>query len=254
MSSSGPVVIITGAGNGIGLSITKGLLQDTKTSLVVAVDLVTTNLEPFRLQGESRLEIVTGDVTDPSTSERAVGRAISLRGRLDTIILNAGILRPAGPLLQTKVDDWKKLFDVNFFSLIHTIQFAIPHLRLSRGKIIMTSSAASLFPYKGHIPYGCAKATMNYLCSVLAVDEPQISTICIMPGIVETGMQKQIREESGGVIDKDQLDHLQEHQNGKNLSPDQPASTYVALTLRPFPQSCNGKVVQWDDARICVQL
>ncbi|KAH6668435.1 hypothetical protein B0J14DRAFT_675170 [Halenospora varia] len=240
------------AGNGIGLSIVRGLLDDARTSLIVAVDLIATSLEPLRTKSRSRLEIIIGDVSDRSTSERAVERAISLRGQLDTIILNAGILRPSGPLVQTKVDDWKRLFDVNFFSLVHTVQLAIPHLRLSRGKIIMTSSAVSLFPYKEHIPYGCAKATMNYLCSVLAVDEPYISTMCITPGIVETGMQKQIRDECGK-IGQDQLEHLQKHQNGKNLNPDQPAKTYVALTLGTFPQNCNGKVVEWNDPSVCVQ-
>lgn len=114
--------IITGAGNGIGLSIVKGLLDDARTSLIVAVDLIATNLEPLCTKSGGRLEIIIGDVSDRSTSERAVERVISLRGQLDTIILNAGILRPAGPLVQTKVDDWKRLFDVNFFSLVHTVR------------------------------------------------------------------------------------------------------------------------------------
>lgn len=59
----------------------------------------------------------------------------------------------------------------------------------------MTSSGASLFPFQEYIPYACAKSTMNYLCSVLAIDEPEILSICITPGIVETGMQKAIRND-----------------------------------------------------------
>lgn len=113
--------IVTGAGNGIGLHIVLGLLNEPATALVVAVDIDTTNLEPLISQNKNRVEIVQGSVADRSTSDRAVEYAISLHGRLDTIILNAGILRPQGPLIDTKVDDWKQLFNVNFFSLLHTV-------------------------------------------------------------------------------------------------------------------------------------
>lgn len=118
---------MTGAGNGIGLHIVRGLLDEPATALVVAVDVSTANLEPLRSQSEDRLEIVEGSVTDRSTSERAVERAISLHGRLDTIILNAGILGPQGPLANTRADDWKRLFDVNFFSLLPTVGSTVSH-------------------------------------------------------------------------------------------------------------------------------
>src|SRR6266511_11310 len=113
--------IVTGAGNGIGLSIVKLLLSDPKVSLVVAVDVKTGQLVPIRSQHGDRFEIIHGDVSHRSTSEAAVGRAIAKGGRLDAIILNAAILGPISPVAEGDVGEWKKLFDINFFSLLHTV-------------------------------------------------------------------------------------------------------------------------------------
>jgi NAD(P)-dependent dehydrogenase (short-subunit alcohol dehydrogenase family) len=121
--------ILTGAGGGIGLSIVTQLLAQPSVSLVVGVDVVTSQLEAL-LEGHSgRLSIVQGDVSLRATSERAVQEALSRKGRLDSIILNAAILNPLGRAAETSVDDWKRLFDINFFGLLHSVSGLIPMCR-----------------------------------------------------------------------------------------------------------------------------
>jgi NADP-dependent 3-hydroxy acid dehydrogenase YdfG len=112
---------VTGAGAGIGLSIAKNLLANASTSLVIGVDINTIELEILLEPYPDRLAVVQGDVSDRSVDQKAVETAINRRGKLDCIILNAGILRPVGPSAATAVAEWKQLFDVNFFALVHAV-------------------------------------------------------------------------------------------------------------------------------------
>jgi len=120
---------------------------------------------------------------------------------LDGIVLNAGVLDPTGKVDSIPVDSegglqnlmftqlshkfidgkpsWKSIFDINFFSLVYTIQASLPELRKSTrgGKIIMVSSGAAVKGKYGMGPYGASKAAMNSLNR--SVLWPQIVVACI---------------------------------------------------------------------------
>jgi NAD(P)-dependent dehydrogenase (short-subunit alcohol dehydrogenase family) len=113
--------ILTGAGGGIGLSIVTQLLALPSVSLVVGVDVVTLQLEQILDTHPGRLAIIKGDVAARATSERAVQEALLHNGKLDSIILNAATLNPIGRVAESSVDDWKRLFDINFFGLLHSV-------------------------------------------------------------------------------------------------------------------------------------
>jgi NAD(P)-dependent dehydrogenase (short-subunit alcohol dehydrogenase family) len=102
-------------------------------SLVVGVDVKTLELEKLSAASHAaadRLSVVQGDVADRATNKTAIDTAIALRARIDCVILNAAILRPVGPAADSPVEEWKRLFDVNFFSLVHAVSFSftIPHI------------------------------------------------------------------------------------------------------------------------------
>jgi NADP-dependent 3-hydroxy acid dehydrogenase YdfG len=112
---------VTGAGGGIGLSIVQGLLADEMVKLVVGIDLITKELERLQIQAGERLEIVVGDVSERGVNQKAVNIAIKHTGRLDSIILNAGILQPVGRVATIDIEEWRRLIDVNFISLLHAV-------------------------------------------------------------------------------------------------------------------------------------
>jgi NAD(P)-dependent dehydrogenase (short-subunit alcohol dehydrogenase family) len=87
----------------------------------VGIDVKTSEIESLLEKHQDRLAVIQGDVSDRATSERAVETALNRTGRLDVLILNAAILSPIGPAAATKVEEWKRLFDVNFFGLLHTV-------------------------------------------------------------------------------------------------------------------------------------
>lgn len=98
------------------------LLESQDVQLIVGIDLIIENLKPFQKDHPDRLELITGDVSERLTSERAVNLAIQKAGKIDTLILNAGIARPIGPINGTDIQDWKHNFDVNFFGMLHTVR------------------------------------------------------------------------------------------------------------------------------------
>ena len=110
---------MTGAGNGIGLSIVTQLLNSPEVSHVVGVDLNTAKLESLQQTHRDQLHVVTGDVSQQSTNIQAVELALKHGKHLNAIVLNAGVNRSVGPLPTLSVDDWKSMFDVNFFALLH---------------------------------------------------------------------------------------------------------------------------------------
>lgn len=71
---------------------------------------------------------------------------------------------------------------------------AIPILHESYGCVVFTSSGASTGAYSTWGAYGASKAAINHFARQLAVEEPKVISIAVRPGVVDTDMQRQIRE------------------------------------------------------------
>jgi NAD(P)-dependent dehydrogenase (short-subunit alcohol dehydrogenase family) len=127
-------------------------------------------------------------------------------GRIDALVLNAATIhfgRVDSP--NSTVDGWKQLFDVNLFSLLHTVRASLPQLRASKGKIIFVSSGAAVGNTAAWGAYNASKAAMNSFCRyttdffilcdltrffdrTLASEEPNITCVALRPGAVDTSV------------------------------------------------------------------
>ena len=105
------------------------LLKDPNTKVVVVARTEAPLEALANKYGSDRVDFVVGDITDSSTSEKAVELAISKFGQLNSIIANAGVLEPVGPIESTSVDDWKRLYDINLFAVVELIKHSLPHLK-----------------------------------------------------------------------------------------------------------------------------
>ena len=74
------------------------------------------------------------------------------------------------------------------------VKAAIPELRKTHGRIILTSSGGAVTGYSAWGAYGSSKAAINHLALTLKAEEPDITTIAIRPGMVDTEMQREVRE------------------------------------------------------------
>jgi len=134
-----------------------------------------------------------------------------------------------------------------FFSLLHTLRAAIPALRESRGRILMVSSGASIAGIPGWGAYSASKAALNSLARTLAKEEPDITSIAIRPGVVDTEMVATIRNEGSASMDQKDHNHFVHlHARGGLLTAEQPGHVIAALSLNG-PEDLSGKFVSWDD-------
>ncbi|KAG5518576.1 hypothetical protein PMAC_002972 [Pneumocystis sp. 'macacae'] len=115
-------ILVTGASRGIGRAVVEELLECYCDTFVIAVARVKESVLDLEQKFKSRIVIVEGDLKDPKTSILAVDTAIERFGRLDSLVLNAGIVEPIGNIADVDVDTWKALFDVNYFSLLYTVR------------------------------------------------------------------------------------------------------------------------------------
>ncbi|MFF4409912.1 SDR family NAD(P)-dependent oxidoreductase [Streptomyces sp. NPDC001262] len=179
------VVIVTGGGTGIGAA-TARLLRAAGHRVVVS------GRRPGPLQ---RIAEETGalahpsDAADPDAARALVEAAVSAYGRLDGLVLNAGIGR-SGAVGDLAVEDWEAVMSINLNGPFHLMRAALPHLLQVQGSVVAVASVAALRNGVGNAAYAASKAALLQLCSSLAVDYgPQglrANTVC--PSWIRTEM------------------------------------------------------------------
>lgn len=185
------VALITGGNGGLGLSMATGL---AKAGAQVAI--WGRNAEKNAKAVEA-LEAIGGtaatfecDVTDRQSSARAFAATLERFGRVDSCFANAGGSGARGPFHSLSADEWRTSVDLNLSSAVTTFQLAIAHWLESKrpGKLIVTSSIASLMGLPMGTPYSATKAAVEGLVRGLAIEYGRagIQANAILPGFIET--------------------------------------------------------------------
>ncbi|KAL2062227.1 hypothetical protein VTL71DRAFT_6493 [Oculimacula yallundae] len=240
-------VLVTGASRGIGLAIARFLLKDSHKVFLVA--RTAKPMEELKKEFPGQVEYLAADLGDFEVGPKAISLALSSFSTLDALILNHGTLSPVKPIEESSPSEWRKAYDVNFFSLIGFIQPAIPALRSSKGKVIMTSSGASSSTYKTWGAYGSSKAAMNHLAGTLANEEPLITTVSVRPGVVDTDMQIEVRSHNKVMDSTDAAKFKSLHEEGKLLKPEQPGNVMARLAVGA-QKELSGKFLSWNDKEL----
>ncbi|OUD04652.1 3-oxoacyl-ACP reductase [Streptomyces swartbergensis] len=162
------VVLVTGAGTGIGRAIARAFLEQGASVAVLG-----RREEPLRetVAGfdAERVLILAADVTDTDALQRAVAAITERFGRLDVVVANAGTSEPSR--IDTFDDAaWERLRSVNLASVIGLARLTVPLLRATRGNVVAISSIAGLPGDWGQFAYNATKAAVNALVQSLALD------------------------------------------------------------------------------------
>jgi len=245
------VVIITGASKGGGASVALWLGK-TGTRLVVAArskdGLLKSADEVEKLGGKALA--VTMDVSDPEVCRNLVSKTLDTFGRLDGVVNNAGVVTPLASIENADPVAWKYCMGVNVIGPFHITKFSLPHLRINKGRIINVSSGASRIPIESAAAYCASKAALNHFTSVLALEEPDITTVAIRPGVVDTDMQAYLRKEGPVVMPGKLADYyLNLKKDGKLEPPEIPARSIAWLVLHA-PNKMSGAFRSYDDSDI----
>ena len=158
----GRVVLVTGAGSGIGAAGAAELLR--RGANPVLMDIDPAGLDATRAALGDRVLAVLGDVCDASACESAVAAALDRHSRLDVVWANAGIAA-FGPLAHTDPGAWARCLEVNVNGVFNTVRAALPAVLKARGQVVVTASAASF----SHAPlmsaYAASKAAVEAMCN-----------------------------------------------------------------------------------------
>jgi NAD(P)-dependent dehydrogenase (short-subunit alcohol dehydrogenase family) len=186
LNLAGKVAVVTGAGKGIGLAVTRTLAEEG--AHVVAGSRTTENLDG--LKGVSPVAI---DLSAPGGPAQLIRRATEEHGQVDVLVNNVGAVRMrTGGFLGTSDDDFAWAMEMNFFIALRASRAAVTEMvRKGSGAIVNVASVNAFFqPDAATIDYGAAKAALVNLTKTLSQEfGPHcIRVNAVSPGPVATDL------------------------------------------------------------------
>lgn len=251
MTESKPTLIITGASRGLGAAAARAAAELGANVVLAARSLDGLNavLKEVEAIGGRGL-VVRADVSRAEDCQAIIRQAVERFGRIDGLINNSGVIEPIAPLADANPDEWAHNLVINLLAPARLIALALPYLRQAQGRIVNISSGASENVIGGWTAYSTAKAGLNHLTRILAQEEPQVTTVALRPGIVDTEMQAVIRARGKGRMAEANYRRLAgAYETGSLLPPHLPGRAMAALALFA-PREWSGELLAWDEDRV----
>lgn len=197
----GKVVIVTGAGRGIGRSVAKGFAEANAKVVVCS----RTEKELLSLQAEIETtggicEVMTCDVSQPSDIENVINQTMKKFGKIDVLINNAGITKKV-PAKDLALEDFQQIIDINLTGVFLFAQLVgRVMIEQGNGAIINVSSIASEQGLTGSVAYAASKGGVKMLTKTLAVEwaENGVRVNAIAPAYVETPLVEAVKQTRDG--------------------------------------------------------
>lgn len=190
------VVLITGAGSGIGRATAKRMASEGARLMLVDRNEEGLNQTRDELPAGTEVLLQAMDVSDEAAVEKCVADTVDHYGQLDVLCNNAGI---AGGDYSTAPDQsletWQQIINVNLFGVMLFTKYASRQMvKQGQGAIVNTASVAGIRSGAGGNAYSASKAgvinfTMTSACD-LGGSNIRVNAVC--PGLVETGMTKPV--------------------------------------------------------------
>jgi NAD(P)-dependent dehydrogenase (short-subunit alcohol dehydrogenase family) len=184
--------VVTGGARGIGLAIAKALAREGAGVAVADINLEGARTVAASLGGRSRSLALEVDVADPKSVAAMIAATLQAFGKLDILINNAGVGGNT-PFLETTLDEWNRIIGINLTGAFMVAQAAAREMvKAGGGKIVNIASLSGQRGGDGRAAYGSAKAGLELLTKVMAVELApyNINVNNIAPGAIETEMAK----------------------------------------------------------------
>jgi len=182
-----PTALITGASQGFGRALLTALAAQHWTCVVDARDARALHQATAALPG---VRALPGDVTDP---DHRADLMAATDGRVDLLVHNASTLGPSPlpRLTAYPLDALRRVFEVDVVAPLALTQTALPALVAAQAPtVVVLSSDAAVEAYPGWGAYGSAKAALDHLAAVLAVEHPELRVYAFDPGDMRTAMHQ----------------------------------------------------------------
>ncbi|MEV3959440.1 short-chain dehydrogenase/reductase [Nocardia sp. NPDC050193] len=184
----GKTVLVTGAGQGIGLELVT--LLHRRGAVVVVVDIDEAAAQRTARELGSRAVGVAGDVADRGRMEEVIAEVAEQFGGLDVVVANAGVTPVPATIRSMDPADFDRVMSINLTGVFNTVHPALDHIVRSRGHVVVVSSCAAFAPGMGGSPYMVSKAAVEQLGRALRVELGASGATAGIAyfGVVETAM------------------------------------------------------------------
>lgn len=191
MKVRGKVVVVTGAGSGMGREVARELLR--RGARVAAVDLRGEGLaETATLAGAGeRMSTHVLDVTDRTAVEALPAEVVARHGWVDGLVNVAGIIQPFVTVEDLDYPTIERVLAVNLMGTVHTVKAFLPYLTARpEAHLANVSSMGGFLPVPGQVVYGASKAAVKLLTEGLYAEllDTRVGVSVIMPGAVATNI------------------------------------------------------------------
>lgn len=236
------VVVVTGTSKGIGNSIVRSFLNKNATVFAcTSKDDHNSLLNLKKKEKSDKLNIVKFNLTEENEIKTAAKQIIDKCDGIDVIINNAGIIDTS--LFQMiKIDDIKKIFEINFFSQLRFLQLILKKMIIrKKGSIINISSTAGIDTSTGRLAYSSSKAAMIIASKTLSkeLSRNNIRVNVIAPGLTDTEMMH--KNHNKQIIE----DELKKISLKRIANPDEIANVCIFLAS-DASSYINGQVIRVD--------
>ena len=189
--------VITGAAQGIGLSITQRLLTSGAEVCLWDQDAALLG-QTSEMLANSMVHTKIVDVTDSDAVRAVAKETLADLGCIDILVNNAGIAGPTVPSWEYPVSDWKKVIDVDLNAVYYCCRAVIPMMReQDYGRVVNVASIAGKEGNPNAAAYSAAKAGVIALTKSIAKEtaDCNIAVNCISPAAAKTRIFDQISQQ-----------------------------------------------------------
>lgn len=198
MRLEGKIAIVTGGARGIGLAVARAFSREGATVAIADINAEGAKAAAATLGDGGRAMGIGVNVAEEASVQAMVKAVLDAYGRVDILVNNAGVGGNT-PFLETSLADWNRIIGINLtgaFLVAQTV--AREMVRGGGGKIVNIASLSGQRGGNGRAAYGAAKAGLELLTKVMAVELAQhnINVNNIAPGAIETEMAKFAHDEA----------------------------------------------------------
>jgi NAD(P)-dependent dehydrogenase (short-subunit alcohol dehydrogenase family) len=199
MRLSGQHALVTGGGRGIGLATARAFTREGAAVAIADLDVGRAKAAVAGIEAAGgRALAVQADVGDPASVGAMMRTVLGAFGRIDILSNNAGIGGNT-PFLDTTLEEWERILRVNLTGAFLVAQ-AVARVMAENGggRIINIASLSGQRGGEGRAAYGAAKAGLELLTKVMAVELAPlgINVNAIAPGPIETEMARFVHDEA----------------------------------------------------------